>query len=200
MNPAPLAQAVTEASRLDDDSRVRAKSQMHLHAEVEIWNMRHTNCSLTAHCSKCAGELSMWFSPTSLEHAPTPKINENEKYLNWWGGHWIKVDKNFQQMSKSWCWFLFQSFVIFKSCRKVNYRINKSLVELLHGSLKLISLWLPLLKVPDRLHCRPLPRGGPSNVVNVVNPVPLVHPPLPAIRQELEKKQLMTWMHSFRVM
>lgn len=57
--------------------------------------------------------------------------------------------------------------------------VQESLAELLHGSLELVSLGLPLLVVPDVLGRGALPRGGPGVVVHVVVPAPRVHALLP---------------------
>lgn len=62
-----------------------------------------------------------------------------------------------------------------------SHRVEVSLVELVHGSLQLAALALPLLKVADRFHGGTLPRGGAGVVVNVVDPAPVVHPALPAV-------------------
>ena len=58
----------------------------------------------------------------------------------------------------------------------------------MHGSLKLAPLALPLLKVADRLHGGPLPRGGAGVVVHVVDTAPVVHPSLPAREREAQKE------------
>lgn len=54
------------------------------------------------------------------------------------------------------------------------------LVELLHGTLQLAALVLPLLVVAHRLHRGALPRSGPRDVVHKVNPPHLVGAALPA--------------------
>lgn len=61
------------------------------------------------------------------------------------------------------------------------YPINEPLVELLHGSLELAALQLPLLVIADGLQRRPLPRGGSGEVVNVINPAHVVNSALPAV-------------------
>ena len=57
--------------------------------------------------------------------------------------------------------------------------IDEPLVELLHGSLQLVSLVLPLFVVSHRLLRGPLPRSRPGNVVDIVHPTHRVHPALP---------------------
>jgi len=54
------------------------------------------------------------------------------------------------------------------------------LVELLHGSLQLAALVLPLLVVTHRLERGALPRGGSRHVIDKVDPPHLVHTALPA--------------------
>ncbi len=61
---------------------------------------------------------------------------------------------------------------------------DESLVELLHGSLQLTALVLPLLVVPHRLRRGPLPRGGSAKVVHKIHPARRVHTPLPATREK----------------
>ncbi len=58
--------------------------------------------------------------------------------------------------------------------------VEVSLVELLHGSLQLGALRLPLLIVAHRLLCGPLPRGGSGVVIHIVEPATLIHALLPA--------------------
>lgn len=57
--------------------------------------------------------------------------------------------------------------------------VQESLAELLHGSLELVSLGLPLLIVPDVLGRGALPRGGPGVVVHVIIPASRIHAFLP---------------------
>lgn len=59
------------------------------------------------------------------------------------------------------------------------YRVEVSLVELVHSSLQLAALALPLLEVADRLHGGALPRGGARVVVHVVDPAAVVDAALP---------------------
>lgn len=61
-----------------------------------------------------------------------------------------------------------------------SYRVEVSLVDLLHGALQLTALRLPLLEVAHGLHGGPLPGGGARVVVHVVDPAAVVYPPLPA--------------------
>lgn len=63
----------------------------------------------------------------------------------------------------------------------IPYPINKPLVELLHGSLELATLELPLLVIPDRLQRWSLPRCRSGEVVNVINPPHVVNSALPAL-------------------
>jgi len=60
-----------------------------------------------------------------------------------------------------------------------SHLVQESLAELLHGSLQLVSLGLPLLVVPDILSRWALPRGGPGVVVHVVIPASRIHALLP---------------------
>lgn len=60
------------------------------------------------------------------------------------------------------------------------YRVEVSLVKLMHSSLQLAALALPLLEVADWFHGGALPRGGASVVVNVVDPAPVIDTALPA--------------------
>lgn len=61
-----------------------------------------------------------------------------------------------------------------------SYRVEVSLVELVHSSLQLAALTLPLLKVSDWLHGGTLPRGGAGVVVHIIDPAPVVNSALPA--------------------
>lgn len=61
----------------------------------------------------------------------------------------------------------------------MSYRVEVSLVELVHSSLELAALALPLLKVADRFHGGTLPRGGAGVVVHIVDPAPVIHSALP---------------------
>lgn len=69
------------------------------------------------------------------------------------------------------------------------YRVEVSLVELVHSSLELAALALPLLKVADRFHGGTLPCGGASVVVNIVDPAPVVHSPLPTAWKKTATKE-----------
>lgn len=60
-----------------------------------------------------------------------------------------------------------------------SHLVQESLAELLHGSLELVSLGLPLLIVPDVLGRGALPRGGPGVVVHVVISASRIHTFLP---------------------
>lgn len=64
----------------------------------------------------------------------------------------------------------------------LDYLVQEALAELVHGTLKLATLALPLLVVAHRLSCRPLPCCGSGVVVHIVEPAPLVHSFLPARR------------------
>lgn len=70
-----------------------------------------------------------------------------------------------------------------------SYPIYKPLVELLHGSLKLAALELPLLIIPDRLQSWSLPCRRSGEVVNVINPPHVVNSALPALGKK-DKPQL----------
>lgn len=71
----------------------------------------------------------------------------------------------------------------------IPYPIYEPLVELLHGSLELAALELPLLVIPDRLQRRSLPCGCSGEVVNVINPPHVVNSSLPALGKK-DKPQL----------
>lgn len=58
--------------------------------------------------------------------------------------------------------------------------INESLIKLLHCSLKLTTLELPLFIVPDGFQCWPLPRCCSCEMVNIINTSHVVNPPFPA--------------------
>lgn len=60
-----------------------------------------------------------------------------------------------------------------------SHLVQESLAELLHGSLELVSLGLPLLIVPDIFGRGALPCGGPGVVVHVVIPASRIHTLLP---------------------
>lgn len=62
----------------------------------------------------------------------------------------------------------------------LEYLVEEPLAELVHGTLQLAALALPLLIVAHRLCCGPLPCGGPGVVVHIVESAPLVHTLLPA--------------------
>lgn len=62
----------------------------------------------------------------------------------------------------------------------LDYLVEEPLAELVHGTLQLAALALPLLVVPHRLNRGPLPRSGPGVVVHVVVSAPLVQSLLPA--------------------
>lgn len=62
----------------------------------------------------------------------------------------------------------------------LEYLVEEALAELVHGTLQLAALALPLLVVAHGLGRGPLPCGGSGVVVHVVVPAPLVHPLLPA--------------------
>lgn len=64
----------------------------------------------------------------------------------------------------------------------VSYRVEVSLVKLVHSSLQLAALALPLLKIADRLHGGTLPRGGTGVVVHIIDPAPVIHSALPSSR------------------
>ena len=57
---------------------------------------------------------------------------------------------------------------------------DESLVELLHGTLKLAALVLPLLIVTYRLYRGALPCGGSRYMIHKINPPHLVNAPFPA--------------------
>lgn len=63
----------------------------------------------------------------------------------------------------------------------IPYPIYKSLVELLHGSLELAALQLPLLVIADRLQRWSLPRRRSGEVVDIINPPHVVNSALPAL-------------------
>lgn len=60
-----------------------------------------------------------------------------------------------------------------------SYRVEVSLVKLVHSSLQLAALTLPLLKVAHRLHGGTLPCGGAGIVVHIIDPATVVHTALP---------------------
>lgn len=60
-----------------------------------------------------------------------------------------------------------------------SYPINESLVKLLHGSLQLAALMLPLLIVSHRFLCRTLPSGSSGYVVHIIHPTHRIHPAFP---------------------
>lgn len=82
----------------------------------------------------------------------------------------------------------------------LEYLVEEALAELVHGTLQLAALALPLLIVAHRLGRGPLPRRGSGVVVHVVESAPLVHSLLPAggcwrgteTRWECKKLQLST--------
>lgn len=65
---------------------------------------------------------------------------------------------------------------------EMSYRVEVSLVKLVHSSLQLAALALPLLKIADRFHSGTLPCGGASVVVHVIDPAPVIHSALPTGR------------------
>lgn len=62
---------------------------------------------------------------------------------------------------------------------EVSYRVEVSLVKLVHSSLQLAALALPLLKIADRFHGGTLPCGGASIVIHIIDPSPVIHSALP---------------------
>lgn len=60
------------------------------------------------------------------------------------------------------------------------YLVEEALAELVHGTLQLAPLALPLLVVAHGLGRWPLPCGGSGVVVHIVVSAPLVHSFLPA--------------------
>lgn len=70
-----------------------------------------------------------------------------------------------------------------RSMEYVAYLIEVSLVKLLHGSLELTALRLPLLIVAHGLCCGPLPCCGSGVVIHIVKPSTLIHTLLPTTIQ-----------------
>lgn len=70
-----------------------------------------------------------------------------------------------------------------KSCVDIvqcaNYRIEVSLVELLHSSLQLVPLRLPLFKISNRLHGRPLPGCCSGVVIHIINSSTIINSSFP---------------------
>lgn len=66
------------------------------------------------------------------------------------------------------------------SSKGLRYLVEEALAKLVHGTLQLAALALPLLIVAHRLGCGPLPCRGSGVVVHIVEPAPLVHSLLPA--------------------
>lgn len=75
-------------------------------------------------------------------------------------------------------------FNMFTSENDFSHPINESLVELLHGSLQLAALVLPLLIVTHRLLGGALPCRSTGYVVHIVNPPHRVYPALPPTDEE----------------
>lgn len=71
----------------------------------------------------------------------------------------------------------------------LSYRVEVSLVKLMHSSLQLTALALPLLEIADWFHSRALPRGSAGVVVHIVDPAPVIHSPLPAGRVGKDRKK-----------
>lgn len=74
------------------------------------------------------------------------------------------------------------------ACVKIGpYGVEVSLVDLVHGTLQLVALRLPLLEVAHRLHGGALPRGGAGVVVYVVDPATVIHSSLPAAHRHRKR-------------
>lgn len=67
---------------------------------------------------------------------------------------------------------------------RCSYSINEPLVKLLHGSLQLAALVLPLLIVTNRLLRRALPCSSSRYMVNIVHATHWIHPTFPPARKE----------------
>lgn len=63
---------------------------------------------------------------------------------------------------------------------KHSHPIYEPLVKLLHSSLKLVALKLPLLIIPNRFQSWSLPGGCSGEVVNIINSPHVVNSALPA--------------------
>lgn len=74
-------------------------------------------------------------------------------------------------------------FFILRCSKQILVPINESLVKLLHCSLKLTTLQLPLFIVPDRFYCWSLPCCCSCEMVNIINTSHIVNPSFPTRRQ-----------------
>lgn len=75
----------------------------------------------------------------------------------------------------------------------IPHPIDEPLVELLHGSLELATLELPLLVIPDRLQRWSLPSRRSGEVVNVINPPHVVNSALPALGKKRQATVINSW-------
>lgn len=112
-----------------------------------------------------------------------------------WLGHWflqwdtlknpaglfsgVNLDKHSTDL-----WQIFKLWFMNSELNKpsCSHPINESLVKLLHSSLQLAALVLPLLIVTHWLLCGTLPRSSSGYVVDIVHPAHRVHPALPPIQ------------------
>lgn len=82
----------------------------------------------------------------------------------------------------------------FQPINQCSHPIYESLIKLLHSSLKLAALKLPLFIIPDRFQSWSLPGCRSGKVVDIINPSHVVNSAFPANkhRQDIQMHTLIS--------